>query len=195
MRKKMNLARSMLIVLWVSAIPLTAGCSKSEPVDWLVLPVHPEAREVREVTFEGNFGHQVYYFVDRPYPYDGVIEHYAKSVPNDWVGCKGGFDAWDGYGDVANGNDLYIHTRGKDWVHFPKGRLLKICVRYQSEGHAYRKIPDNSRQDVFVVEYREDNIKEQIKRLSLNCEQESGASNNAFESGRAMKPRAAQRER
>lgn len=146
---------------------LASGCGIGSN-DWAELPVHPDAEHMQEFNLGYRAAKQQQYFVEAVYPDKQVLEFYSKNIGPPWVAC--GFkDEWESFEDATKDEPIFVHQFLRYWANFETGRLLMLAVRYESEGGEYREVPDNTKQNVYIVEYREGDIADAVSRLKLVC--------------------------
>ena len=64
---------------------------------------------------------------------------------------------------------LTVHEVRLHWVNFEQDRVILLGVWYQSKGQQAVDVPDNSKQKVDLVEYRDAGVTEVIDHLGLVC--------------------------
>ena len=96
--------------------------------------------------------------------------HRAIALGGDWVRCNWPEKNWDSYGDDSTTPSTYIHRKAQFWIHAGKSRLIFLLLYYQSEDARFRKVPDNTSQQVIVIEYLIEDLAAEIERQRLECE-------------------------
>ena len=154
-------------LFWALLIYLTSCSGDSE--HRTRFPIFPKAENVQEFEFGSYNAYQIIYTVSAAYPDLSVAEFYSSQIKRPWVPCYGDME-WESFGDASRQPATFVHQILMHWANLEDGRLLLLGIRYISEGSGFRKVPDNSIQDVHLVEYREGDINESVKRLGLECE-------------------------
>lgn len=139
-------------------------------VDWTELPVHPDASEFGEVTLFDGGAHEIYYTVNRPYPFNGVYDFYVRHFGDDWISCTWSNKDWHSFIDGTATPDTAVHRRVRFWVHPGKSRLIALNLTYRSKDEGPKKVPDNTAQHVVVIEYLVEDLVAEIEWLDLECE-------------------------
>lgn len=138
--------------------------------DWSAFPIYPASKNVKKWTLFDGAANELFFEVEKSYPFNGVIDYYIKHISSPWVLCSSKSKGWQDFGDVSGKDPEFVHQYGHYWANFEKQRLLMLAVRYISKGSEYRKKPDNNIQNVYLVEYKEKDLQKALDRLSLKCE-------------------------
>ena len=144
------------------------GTVNEAPARGVSLPVPAQANEIRNMEPEGAWL-QTSYVVDAQYPDASVAQFYAKNIKAPWVACFANIPEWESFGDIANGNNRFVHQRLMYWVNKEEGKLLMVGMQYYSPGSAFRSEPVNTTQYVTVAEYPQRDVEQAIKVLGLEC--------------------------
>ena len=156
------------IILGLLAFLLYAASSSAS--DWDTFPLYPEAQGVKEFTlFEGQ-AHEIFFTIEAPYPFSGVIDHYNKHISDPWIPCASRSEGWSAFGDVSGKTHRFVHQYIHYWANFNKQRLLSLSIKYYSSGAEYRKKPDNNTQRIILIEYKHQDVHDALKWLSIECE-------------------------
>lgn len=146
---------------------LASGCSTGSN-DWSEFPTHPDAEHVQVFNLRYGSAKQQHYVIEAVYPDKQVLEFYSKNIGPPWVACEFK-DEWMSFEDATKNAPIFVHQSLRYWVNFETERLLMLAVRYESESGEYREIPDNTKQNVYLVENREGDISDALSRLKLVC--------------------------
>ncbi len=155
--------------------------------DWASFPIYPEAKDIQHIPLsEGTAkANELFFKVEASYPSERVLDYYSKQITNPWVSCTSDSENWQNFGDVSGKTPRYIHYIRRYWVDFNKKRLLLLAIRYYSKGSESREKPDNNDQNVFLIEYEDENLQQTTTMLKIKCEPEkSTATNKARREGR-----------
>lgn len=147
---------------------LVLGAVEKAPAQGVSLPVPPQAREVRNVSPDGAWL-QTSYIVDALYPDISVAQFYQEKVNAPWLPCFEDIPEWESFGDVANGNNRFVHRLLMYWADKDERKLLMVVIQYFSPGSTFQHAPENSTQYVSLAEYSRDNIEQSIEELGLEC--------------------------
>jgi hypothetical protein len=162
----------------LSLVVLLSAVSCPSHHDPTVLPTPPEAKDVDSFSLLDGRAHETTFLLDAPYPSNVAIEHYEKLIHNPWHRCVWGKDDWDSYLDVAGVDtkgrtSRVVHRTSRTWVNPQTKRVLLLSLHYHSDPppNPRQRIgrPDNNSQVVILVEYFDQDIKDEIKRLKLQC--------------------------
>ena len=146
---------------------LASGCDTGGN-DWAEFPHHPDAEHVKEFNTGYGAARQQHYIVEAVYPDEKVLEFYSNNIGPPWAACDYK-DEWKSFEDAAKEAPVFVHQFLRYWANYETGRLLMLAVRYESECDEYCEVPDNTKQNVYLVEYREDDIADTVSRLKLVC--------------------------
>ena len=148
----------------------TEDAPEQTPVAWTELPAHPEASEFGETTLFDGDAHEIYYTVDRPYPFDGVYDFYVRHFGGDWISCTWSAKDWHSFIDGTTTPTTSVHRKARFWVHPGKSRLIALFLNYRSKDEWPQETPDNTSQQVAVIEYLFEDVAAEVERLQLECE-------------------------
>lgn len=151
----------------LAQVLLVSGCG-SGGGDWSEFPVHPDAEYAQEFNIGFGAGKERYFVVEAVYPDKRVSEFYSEKIGPPWVACNFK-DEWESFGSATKEAQIFVHQFLRYWVNYESGRILMLAVRYESEGGEYCEVPDNAKQNVYLVEYKESDIAEAVSRLKLVC--------------------------
>jgi len=143
------------------------GCT-TEQHDWSEFSVYDKAIDIDNYVFPNGSVNQVFYKVKAQYPNKDVLNFYKTTIKSPWVKCTEG-NNWESFGDISGNEPLFIHQTSQRWVNRDKNRLLLLAIKYRSQGSESRETPDNSIQNVYLVEYYEPNITETLSILGVTC--------------------------
>jgi hypothetical protein len=143
------------------------ACSTSTAaIDELL--IHREARDVKKRS-EINW-RQISYSVDIKYPGTALTDAtFAQMKKLGWSKCSGYPDGWDRFVDASKGEgrEQTVFQNNSYW--FKDGVLVTISMRYYAGVTKDKRrvdSPDNARQQVVVIENRNQGVKE---KLGITC--------------------------
>jgi hypothetical protein len=149
-----------------------------------ILPTPAEAKDVNSFPFLGGQAFETHFVLNVRYPSTAAVEHYGKLINRPWYRCVWGNDGWDSYLDVSGVDSKgrtsrTVHRYNRMWVNPQAKRSLLLALTYYSDPapDPRRGIgsPDNESQQVILVEYFSQDIKDEIRRLKLQCPPEVDA--------------------
>ena len=111
---------------------------------------------------------QQHYIVEAVYPDKKVLEFYTNNIGPPWAACDYK-DEWKSFEEAVKEALVFVHQFLRYWANFETGRLLMLAVRYESECDEHCEVPDNTKQNVYLVEYREGDMTDTVSRLELVC--------------------------
>ena len=167
-----------MIARLLSLVALLSAVSCSSHHDPTVLPAPPEAKDVDSFPLLEGQAYETTFLLDVPYPSNVAIEHYEKLIHNPWYRCAWGKGDWNSYLDVSGVDtkgrtSRIVHQKSRMWVNPQAKRVLLLSLHYHSDppSNPGQRIgpPDNNSQQVILVEYFDQDIKDEIKRLKLEC--------------------------
>jgi hypothetical protein len=160
------------IILFLPTVALAA--------EWATFPLYPEAKDVQNIPLsEGTAkANELYFKVDAPYPSISVLDYYSKQITDPWISCTSDSEDWQKFGDESGKTPKYIHYIRRYWVNFDKKRMLLLAIRYYSNGSECREKPDTNVQNIYLMEYEDDNLQERTAMLKIKCEPKKSTDTN-----------------
>ena len=162
-----------LLVSLLLCVPFSTAWADSS-IDELL--IRRDARDVKKYSFPESNSRQISYSVNLKYPATALTEAtFAELGKRGWAKCSVYPIGWNSYVDASNGKDREqtIFQNNSYW--FKGTTLLTISLRYYASvakgGHRV-KVPDNTQQQVVVLENSNPGVKE---KLGLTCPQASPA--------------------
>ncbi len=153
----------LIIIVVVSSV------SCNEKNTWSKFDKYPDSGEITAFEFENGNAYERVYFLQKEYPYNGVIKHYESIVQNPWKPCQP-INDWSGYLDSSGNETAYVHRIIRHWANFDNSRLLLLAISYRSLGTKILSKPTSDNQTIILVEYAESDMKASLKRIELTCE-------------------------
>ena len=155
------------IILIIIVALISTSCGKQNT--WAKFEKYADAGEA--AAFESNDGiaYERVYFLNKKYPYNGVVKHYESVIERPWIPCQPQ-DGWTGYLDSSGKETAYVHRIMRHWANHDSSRLLMLAISYRSLGTKVLKEPNNDNQTILLVEYIQPNLKSSLKELELICE-------------------------
>src|SRR3989442_14195435 len=80
-----------------------------------MFPVPQGAEKPDHVVLSPRIAEQDYFWMKAEYPATPALDHYAKLFSR-WTQCGDPEEGWDGYGDMSDGHDRYLHNFVRYWV-------------------------------------------------------------------------------
>ncbi len=150
---------------------LSAGHHGYADDSWSTLPIPPYATKVTETVYLDNSAHQHYFIVKKPYPFNGVKDYYIANLAASWVLCSMDSADWEDFVDGTRQPEVYIHQKMVYWADLKRNRFLSLGLRYESNvPNPFRTgPPDNDRQNVYVNEYLDKDIRSTLEFLKIKC--------------------------
>ncbi len=133
-------------------------------------PIPKNAYDVKKLKLGICNTEELFFRVAEPYPSERVLEIYRKTLQTtDWVKCTSSADKWGFHIDGSSGKDLYVHRFIEHWVDRNDKKLLILSATYYSHTED-PKHPDNETQNIAVWIQRVGDLKSELRRLSVDCE-------------------------
>ena len=138
------------------------------------LLVHRNAHDLKKYSFPEGNSRQISYGVNLKYPETALTgATFAELEKRGWSKCSGYRAGWDSYVDASKGKDREKTVFQNNSYWFKSSTLLTISMRYYAgvaKGGRRLKAPDNSQQQVVVLENSNPGVKE---KLGITCSQGS----------------------
>lgn len=151
----------------LALLPLLLTLSLVTPSNSIELPTRLSKPEGAFNIQEGNLtdveAYETYFTMKVAYPANPAIAHYSNVIGSPWVRCEY-IPEWESY---LRGNRV-VHQQAFIWVNKPARRSLMVASQYYSSAKRAGK-PDNDNQQVFVVEYFNEDVRQVISSLKLKC--------------------------
>ncbi len=161
---------------WGPLVALTvfaslAGHAGYADNSWSKLPIPPYATELKEIVFLDNAAHQLYFIVNKPYPFNGVKDFYIANLAKSWILCNADSVEWENFVDGTRQPEVNVYQKIVYWADRKRNRFLTLGLRYESKVPKpfCTGPPDNDRQIVYVVEYLDNNLDNTLEFLNLKC--------------------------
>jgi hypothetical protein len=138
-----------------------------------MFPLPKNAVDVHHVVISPEVSEEDYFWVSEKYPASSAIDHY-KRVFSKWRSCNGmEKNDWALFGDWSKGEGQFIHQRMLQWVNAADDTAVTVIAKYTSAGHTYRITPDDDRQFVAVLRFRQSNASQMLKEMNVTCEKQA----------------------
>lgn len=160
--------RSVAIKLTLATLLFSFISLSAYPAEWSNLPTYPGAKNKEEHLLVKDGAKQLNFDVQAVYPSKAVLEFYINNLSKNWNVCKEK-DDWESFAVASGKSPLFVHQIVQHWVNYQMNRFLVVAVKYESPGIEFRKTPSTDIQKVFVVEYKEKDLKRMLSSLGLKC--------------------------
>jgi len=160
----------MSLLLYIPFSTTLADASVDE------LLVRRDARDVKKYSIPEGNSRQISYSVNLKYPETALTDAtFAELEKRGWSKCSGYRAGWDSYVDASKGKDREGTVFQNNSYWFKGSTMLTISMRYYAgvaKGSHRLKVPDNTQQQVVVLENGNPGVKE---KLGITCTQRSTA--------------------
>ena len=154
----------LLCILATLLAVQVAGASDKKTI----FPVPTGAEKPAHVVLSPRVAEQDYFWMKAEYPATPALDHYKKLFAN-WQQCGMPEKGWDGYGDMSNGQNRYLHNFVRYWISPANDRAVTVLFQYQSAGVANRKRPDNDNQFVALIQHRVSDAAAHFASIDVQC--------------------------
>ena len=154
----------LLCILIALLSAQAAGASDKKTM----FPVPPGAEMPAHVVLSPRIAEQDYFWMKAEYPATPALEHYAKLFAS-WRQCGSPEKGWDGYGDLSDGQNRYLHNFARYWISPTNDRAVTVLFQYQSPGVDTRRRPENDNQFIAVIQHRVRDAAAHFASIDVRC--------------------------
>jgi hypothetical protein len=133
-------------------------------------PLPSGARDVEHSAIQAKANEQVAFWIQETFPSTSVVQHYERIFAG-WPSCrqKGG-GAWQSFPDSSRGPQVFVHEFARYWVSPNNSTAISLLLRYESERELSGGKPDNSRQVVYLAQYRTTDARKHFSEIGASCD-------------------------
>jgi hypothetical protein len=134
----------------------------------MMFPVPEGASKPDHVVLSPRIAEQDYFWMKAEYPGTPALDHYTKLFAG-WTPCGDPAKGWDGYGDMSDGQNRYLHNFVRYWISPANDRAVTLLMQYQSKGVEFRRRPDNDNQFVALIHHRVSDASAHFASIDVKC--------------------------
>ena len=155
----MRYLRSIIVA---ACFPMVAAAATT------MFPVPKAAIHPGHHVIAPGIAEQDHFWLKEAFPSSSAIDHYDRIFAK-WQRCRSRDDGWDSFGDLAKGEQRYVHQRLRYWVNAANDTAVTLALVYNSKGTQSRPVPENDDQFVVLVRHMQPNASKLLSDVGAKC--------------------------